>query len=284
MKSIMLRFRGICPGASEATGIAILFLVLSLSTLQAQSGSRDSSARAQRNSDSVASAAGSYVGLVPRFGVRVGMSHATLGEPTFGLETIPGASRTGRTTPVGGTFLDLEMMRSRMVLMGLTLFDMTYALRPELLYQVKGGSNFQSSASLPPGASLDSLYNLTTTRQLDYLEIPLTLRITSHYGKVVGVSAHAGIYGAILLSSTVEHRTDFLQNNELPARSVSERKRLDAIPFDSGIVFGLSLDFSLYATQLALDLRGSSGFAPVVRGDEDSRLRSAMLTLTWMVE
>lgn len=135
------------------------------------------------------------------------------------------------------------------------------AIQPELLYTQKGSKiegDYQGQAA-------------TFTWKLDYLEVPLLVKLTPPIPAALKPSIYAGPVGAFKLSHSATR-----EYNE-----TTEEYELDDIKsFDYGAAFGISLDLGFPVGKLVFDVRYTRGMASIDDSADPEDIKNQVFSFT----
>lgn len=177
------------------------------------------------------------------FGPKIGISSTTL----VGNDVPDGAKAAGNF--VGGFFFKANA-------------GDIVAIQPEVLYHRKGSTTKDSQS--------DDGQTLT----IDYLEVPLLIKVQIPVEGTVYPFVYAGPYGAFELDNTYEARASFF------GIQWTATDQADVNDFDYGAVVGAGLDIQADAIYFGLDARYGIGMSQILMvNDEQKDVKNRSLSL-----
>jgi hypothetical protein len=147
----------------------------------------------------------------------------------------------------------------------------SFSMQANLLYTTKTGSVGDDSRFWNPVVQVDPIsgrvvsidnYISTSIYSASYIELPVMASFRIPLGEVLALHLSGGIYGGLLVNSSVEHQRDYSEYTSVPGT-------VDLKPLDAGGVAGFGIDVITKGPAFTLEGRGDFGFGNINRGGQD---------------
>lgn len=137
-------------------------------------------------------------------------------------------------------------------------------LVPEPLYSGKGGEFYDSRFDEPMTGTWDSLYDLTTRYEAEYLELPISVKARLPLGGFLATTIHGGLYAALLVGESLKHIREYPSGvdngREVRGCTRTTEGGSDLRTFESGYLSGAGIEFTVWSHIVGIDIRFTTAF------------------------